>query len=399
EGAGTPDESVKAVGGVIAGEDPVAVDAVAAMLAGFDPLDMEYLDLAGELSLGVADRERIEVLGEVGLEEGRVPLARPRRLFSDENLAAPEFPYQGQGVRRLLYGFSSGPQGDGQEEVHLPFPGMEGWVAAERSPDEPLGPGDDGSGEGSWYGFTYYRSAREAAAELWVGSRVPLKVLLNGATVLERTREQIDSEGGFRVPNQTVDVELPAGCGTLEVYGEYEDSGDRDSLFSLHLARRDEERKYAGSRVPGLIYFLDPAGDQSRSGVVGTAAPGHSVEASLWDGTTQTAACGAQGAFVLKELDPDETLLRVYNPYGRVVADSSVYLEEWTTHRVDFQVPAGGPAVTGDYSGDGRLAVNDVIALLLGMRDYPEDTYFDFNGDGRLNVSDAVALLLFMRPG
>jgi len=101
----------------------------------------------------------------------------------------------------------------------------------------------------------------------------------------------------------------------------------------------------------------------------------------------------------MKELDPGETMLKVYDSAGRLVADSTIYLEEWQTHRVDFENLDGGPALHGDYSGDGRLAVNDVIALVLGMRENPGETYYDYNGDGNLNISDAIALLLAMRAG
>ena len=401
EGAGTSEESVKAVGAVVAGEDPVAVDAVAARLAGFDPLDMEYLDLAGEMLLGVVDPERINIKGEVELPADRISLARPKRLFAGNEFSNPDYPYQGQGVRKLMYGFAADLI-DNEGEVHLPFPGAEGWVVPERSPDEPLGPGEAAEGVGAFHGFTYLWSPDSSEAQLWVGSQIPIRVYLNGVMVLERKAGESGGAGeimDLRVPNETVDLELPAGGSIMEVYGEFGADNDPEGLFSLHLADRTEEKKYAGSRVPGVVYFLNPAGDLSRSGVVGTAAAGHFVRAAGWNGTVQATTCGAHGAFVLKELDPGETMLKVYDSADRLVADSTLYLEEWQTLRVDFEDLNGGPVLPGDYSGDGRLAVNDVIALLLGMREHPGDTYYDYNGDGNLDISDAIALLLAMRAG
>jgi len=397
EGAGTGRQSVAAVGAVLAGEDIAAVDAAAAKLTGFDPLDMEYLDLAGELLLGVVEWERISILGEVELPAGQILLAKPRRLFGLEELSNPDYLYQGQGVRNLMYGFGDSPTGN-RDSVHLPYPGLEGWTTAGRSPDEPLGPGAASGGRGSFHAFTYYWCPDSAGAQLWVGSQIAVQVYLNGALVLERGEGTQGEPLDFRVPNETVSLELPAGGGTLEIYGEFGPDNDPEGLFSLHLARRTEEKRHAGSRVPDLVYFLNPAGEQSRSGVVGRAAPGLYVRSTAWDGTTNTGVCGAQGAFVLKELAPGETLLNVYDPTGRLVADSTLYLEEWETLRVDFQ-RLGEPSPPGDYTGDGRLAINDVIALLLGMRDHPGDLHYDFNGDGRLAVTDAIALLLFMMPG
>jgi uncharacterized protein (DUF362 family) len=62
-----------ALGVVVAGTDAVAVDAVAAAVMGFDPLRIGYLHYAQQAGLGVADLERIHVLGD--------PIARVRRRF------------------------------------------------------------------------------------------------------------------------------------------------------------------------------------------------------------------------------------------------------------------------------------------------------------------------------
>jgi uncharacterized protein (DUF362 family) len=48
---------------VLASQDQVAIDAVAAKMMGFDPLSIEYLNVAHEDGLGVADPRDIEIVG------------------------------------------------------------------------------------------------------------------------------------------------------------------------------------------------------------------------------------------------------------------------------------------------------------------------------------------------
>ena len=58
---------------------------------------------------------------------------------------------------------------------------------------------------------------------------------------------------------------------------------------------------------------------------------------------------------------------------------------------------AGGGASTmkrGDYSGDGRLALNDAISLLVLMSQNPDNMELDYNGDGRVSVTDAIKLII-----
>ncbi len=54
----------KPVGLLLVSADCVAADAVAARILGFDPLQIEHIALAGQAGLGVADLEKIEVVGE-----------------------------------------------------------------------------------------------------------------------------------------------------------------------------------------------------------------------------------------------------------------------------------------------------------------------------------------------
>ena len=56
---------------VIAGADPVAVDAVAASLLGFGRAARRFLVDAAELGLGVADLDRIEIIGDRSTRTGR----------------------------------------------------------------------------------------------------------------------------------------------------------------------------------------------------------------------------------------------------------------------------------------------------------------------------------------
>lgn len=51
-------------GYLLASNDCVAIDAIDAKMMGFNPLDLRYLKLAQDLKLGVADPEKIQVIGE-----------------------------------------------------------------------------------------------------------------------------------------------------------------------------------------------------------------------------------------------------------------------------------------------------------------------------------------------
>ncbi len=54
---------------LLASADQVAIDALAAKIMGFDPLKIEYLRLAHEKGLGIADPKQIEVVGDVDIRE------------------------------------------------------------------------------------------------------------------------------------------------------------------------------------------------------------------------------------------------------------------------------------------------------------------------------------------
>jgi len=49
---------------LLASADCVALDATAAKMMGFNPLSLDYLKLAQERRLGMADPEKIEIIGE-----------------------------------------------------------------------------------------------------------------------------------------------------------------------------------------------------------------------------------------------------------------------------------------------------------------------------------------------
>lgn len=67
------------LGLALAGTDPVAVDAVGAAAMGFDPMRVGYLRLAHEVGLGVADLDRIQIVGD--------PLAKvARRCVPHSNI-------------------------------------------------------------------------------------------------------------------------------------------------------------------------------------------------------------------------------------------------------------------------------------------------------------------------
>ncbi|KPJ50096.1 iron-sulfur cluster-binding protein [candidate division TA06 bacterium DG_26] len=70
-GAGPRTMTPVIVGYILASDDQVAIDAVAARMMGFDPLTIDYLRIAHEFGLGVADLEHIDIVGE---EIGHVDL-------------------------------------------------------------------------------------------------------------------------------------------------------------------------------------------------------------------------------------------------------------------------------------------------------------------------------------
>ena len=50
----------------------------------------------------------------------------------------------------------------------------------------------------------------------------------------------------------------------------------------------------------------------------------------------------------------------------------------------------------GDFNGDGKLGINDVIKMILEMNAGSEDPCLDFNEDGQKNISDAIALIIYL---
>ena len=56
---------------ILASADQVAIDAVSAYLQGFDPMELKFIRLAHERDLGVGDIKKIEILGDVDLDEVR----------------------------------------------------------------------------------------------------------------------------------------------------------------------------------------------------------------------------------------------------------------------------------------------------------------------------------------
>jgi uncharacterized protein (DUF362 family) len=389
EGAGTPNEAVAGLHAIVAGEDPLAVDAVCARLAGFDPLDLEYLDLACAAGLGVLDRGRITVSGSE-LTKSAAGLARPRRTFSPPALTNPDHPYQGQGARSLL--FFTGPRAEAAfDSVSLPFPGAAAWTAVPRSPDEPVAPPSAGDGAYA-LGVVYFWCDSSAEAELWVGALSRVRVKLDGRPVLDW--EPPAEGGGFRVPGVTVPVHLAGGCGRLEVLASRSGPADSLGLFSLQLARAGVESKYAGGRVPGLVWFTDPSGGLSGAGLVGIARAGLTVEGKDRYGAFSRTVCGEDGGFVLHGVAPGAYSLKVYDPLEMAwLADTTLALRAGETVLADLRAGDFTPrGYRGDFNADNRLGVGDVLALLTAIRKRPWDPGLDFNRDGRVDIQDARSL-------
>jgi len=85
EGEGPANGSPRALGLVLASEDAVALDAVATRLIGIDPLAVETTRFASERGLGVADLDRIEIVGEriadAAVPDFKLPATVARRFL------------------------------------------------------------------------------------------------------------------------------------------------------------------------------------------------------------------------------------------------------------------------------------------------------------------------------
>jgi hypothetical protein len=75
EGQGPHAGTAKRMDLIIAGTDPVAVDAVGAAVMGFHPLEPPITQVAARYGLGVADLEKIKVVGEP-IEKVKSPFER-----------------------------------------------------------------------------------------------------------------------------------------------------------------------------------------------------------------------------------------------------------------------------------------------------------------------------------
>ncbi|MEA1996614.1 MAG: right-handed parallel beta-helix repeat-containing protein, partial [Gemmatimonadota bacterium] len=85
-------------------------------------------------------------------------------------------------------------------------------------------------------------------------------------------------------------------------------------------------------------------------------------------------------------------------PVG-VAADVGAY--EWSSNTNPGWQPGESPmagtcprgAGEVDFNGDGKLEINDVIALLLLARSDPYNPLLDWNGDGKYAIDDVIALM------
>ena len=86
-------------------------------------------------------------------------------------------------------------------------------------------------------------------------------------------------------------------------------------------------------------------------------------------------------------------------PYAILNLMTLEMLVEMETTVLDFveEHPDEVHGLKGDFSGDFKLNISDVIALLISGHKTPNDPAVDFNRDGKHNVSDAISLLLYIR--
>lgn len=230
---------------IIAGRDPVAVDAVAARLMGFNPDDISHVTLAAMTGLGIADLDRIDIVGET-IESAAYLF---QKNITHQNWLGRS--REGQSFR--IWTFNTASQDLDPRTV--PTPGANGWT-------EPLYASDDfidasqalPNRFGSYYyAFTRFYAPRDQKAELRVGSSTAMRVWIDGKLAYEYkglSRRHV-------LPNDVVTIDLEAGDHTLLVQ-------TRKGTFSVLIAEPVPEDipdkrypdRYAGTRVHGLKTWL-----------------------------------------------------------------------------------------------------------------------------------------------
>ncbi|HUU26688.1 MAG TPA: putative glycoside hydrolase [archaeon] len=93
-------------------------------------------------------------------------------------------------------------------------------------------------------------------------------------------------------------------------------------------------------------------------------------------------------------VDPETGREKVSLKYTPV---SSLQMPAFSAAVLLYELPAGcymDPK--GDFNGDSRLNILDVIRLVIDIRAGSDNPCLDFNQDGEKNVSDAIALIVYL---
>ncbi len=237
---------------ILASADPVAVDAVAIRAIGMNPDDFEFVTLAQQRGIGVADSEKIALVGQ--------PLTQVSRRFEKKPDERARF---GQTPRAWLI---RGPVAladtisvDPRATVRS---GQDGWSPAVYFADDKIDlrsylqrPTNCAA-----YAYCEFAAPCTAPAELWVGSGEGLRVWIDGEPVY-----RFAGVRQHRLPNDRPVLQLHEGRHSLLVRAE-QTRGAFD--FCLNLCQVDSDERYAGNRMAGLRFAV-PAG--TRGGQVRAA--------------------------------------------------------------------------------------------------------------------------------
>ncbi|MEA1996373.1 MAG: dockerin type I repeat-containing protein, partial [Gemmatimonadota bacterium] len=92
-----------------------------------------------------------------------------------------------------------------------------------------------------------------------------------------------------------------------------------------------------------------------------------------------------------------EPLEVLFSRRGAMTARVKFGDEDGSFEPLPSEVDTTAAGLKGDINGDGKLAITDVICLLLRGLQNSDDASVDFNGDGHFTITDAIALLLYIR--
>ena len=228
---------------VFAGNDLVAVDAVATRLMGMNPLDMEYLQLGQRRGLGIADLDRVQLLGDLEDLTDR---------FHKYPMAWGEGHY-GMGQRTWLLKGPIPTDEDEQTPIEphtSPTPASDGWsspvyfhddkIDLDRYYNDPI--------HSVAYAYAEFDAPRDEDAEIWVGSDEGLVIFIDG--------EQVYEYGGRRrhkLPNDRIPITLTRGTHRVLVRA-HQRRGEFD--FSLKICEVEPDLRYDGNHVFGLTWHV-----------------------------------------------------------------------------------------------------------------------------------------------